>query len=320
MSEQVYYNDNNPFCCEVLRKNIECGNLPKGYVDGRSITDVTASDLVGYQHIHLFAGIGGFPYGLRLAGVPTSIRLVTGGFPCQDISNAGKREGITGERSGLWKEMYRLIQESIALHMAPQYILVENVSALVNRGLSTVLGDLAACGYDAEWACLRASDVGAPHQRERVFLVAYPYRVRESWQNSNVTGRQRGTPLTTGIRQWEDTASMADAHSQRCEERDTPTGNAGVGQHTRCVSTHRVSGQSQPLMDRVLDGLSAGMDRYQFPSGPGERQQGWEPARVITAKEAHRVARLEALGNAIVPQLVVCIGKAIVESEVEACQ
>jgi DNA (cytosine-5)-methyltransferase 1 len=94
--------------------------------------------------------------------------VICGGFPCQDISNAGKGAGIEGERSGLWKEYARIIGE-----VRPRYVLVENVAALLGRGLGRVLGDLAALGYDAEWHCIPASAVGAPHRRDRVWIVAY---------------------------------------------------------------------------------------------------------------------------------------------------
>jgi DNA (cytosine-5)-methyltransferase 1 len=102
--------------------------------------------------------------------------ILCGGFPCQDISNAGKRAGIDGERSGLWSEYARIIRE-----LRPKYVVVENVAALLGRGVDRVLGDLAACGYDAEWQSIRASDVGAPHRRERIWIVAYSQRsgVRE---------------------------------------------------------------------------------------------------------------------------------------------
>lgn len=103
----------------------------------------------------------------------TPVDLICGGFPCQDISNAGKKRGIEGSRSGLWSEFYRIICE-----LRPQYILVENVAALLERGISRVLGDLATSGYDAEWQCLRASDFGAPHQRERIFIIAYSNSIR----------------------------------------------------------------------------------------------------------------------------------------------
>lgn len=111
-----------------------------------------------------------------------SVDLICGGFPCQDISNAGKRAGIDGERSGLWSEYYRIICE-----LRPRYVLVENVAALLGRGMGRVLGDLAAGGYDAEWSVLSACAVGATHTRERVFIFAYreaqrPIQGAESFQ------------------------------------------------------------------------------------------------------------------------------------------
>lgn len=157
----------------------------------------------------LFSGIGGFELGLERAGfeiaamceihpwsrkvlrkhwpdVPiyknvkklSAVRLqkdgitpdvLSGGFPCQDISAAGKGAGITGPRSSLWKDYARLISE-----IRPKYAIVENVSALFIRGFSTVLGDLAENGYDAEWHCIPASALGAPHQRSRLWIIAYP--------------------------------------------------------------------------------------------------------------------------------------------------
>ncbi len=156
--------------------------------------------------LDLFSGIGGFSLGLERTGgfktvafceidpfcrhvlakhwpgVPIhedvrklrgeevgAIDVICGGFPCQDISLAGAGAGLTGERSGLWSEYRRLIGE-----IRPAYVLVENVSALRARGLGTVLGDLASLRYDAEWDSLFASDVGAPHRRDRVWIVAYP--------------------------------------------------------------------------------------------------------------------------------------------------
>lgn len=95
------------------------------------------------------------------------VDLVAGGFPCQDISDAGKRAGIDGERSGLWAEFVRVVRE-----VRPRYVLVENVRALLVRGLDRVLGNLAALGFDAEWGVFTASEVGAPHERARVFVLA----------------------------------------------------------------------------------------------------------------------------------------------------
>lgn len=96
---------------------------------------------------------------------------ITAGFPCQDISYAGKGAGLAGKRSGLWREVVRAI-----CVVRPRFVLLENVVALLRRGLEKVLGDLAANGHDAEWDCIPASHVGAPHSRDRTWIVAYPER------------------------------------------------------------------------------------------------------------------------------------------------
>lgn len=95
------------------------------------------------------------------------VDVVSGGFPCQDISVAGKGAGLDGVRSGLWSEFARIIRE-----VRPQFVLVENSPALTSRGLGRVLGDLATLGYDAEWGVLGADAVGACHRRERMWIVA----------------------------------------------------------------------------------------------------------------------------------------------------
>lgn len=98
------------------------------------------------------------------------VDVICGGFPCQDISEANVHgEGLDGAKSGLWREYHRLIRE-----LRPQYVIVENVAALLVRGLNRVLGDLAALGYDAEWHGIPASAVGAPHDRDRIWIIAYP--------------------------------------------------------------------------------------------------------------------------------------------------
>lgn len=98
------------------------------------------------------------------------VDIITAGFPCQDISSAGKRVGINGKRSGIWRN----VAEAVRV-LRPSYVFLENVAAIRSRGLDRVLGDLAEIGYDVRWTCIRASDVGAAHQRWRWFCVAIPH-------------------------------------------------------------------------------------------------------------------------------------------------
>lgn len=101
------------------------------------------------------------------------VDVMCGGFPCQDISISGEGAGLDGERSGLWRHFARLIGE-----VRPQFVIVENVAALLFRGMGDVLGDMAAIGYDAEWHCIPASAIGSPQQRDRLWIISYPMRAR----------------------------------------------------------------------------------------------------------------------------------------------
>ena len=103
------------------------------------------------------------------------VDIVAGGFPCQDISVAGNGSGIKGERSGLWKEMLRVVSE-----VRPRYVFVENSPAILVRGFGIVLGDLAALGYDAKWGVFSAADIGARHERARLWCVAYSDKTRHA--------------------------------------------------------------------------------------------------------------------------------------------
>lgn len=105
----------------------------------------------------------------RLAADGIAVDAICGGFPCQDISYAGKGAGLAGSRSGLWREFARLVGE-----LRPGVVFVENTAALLSRGMGDVLGDLAKLGYDAEWHCISSAHIGAPHNRQRIWLVAYP--------------------------------------------------------------------------------------------------------------------------------------------------
>ena len=237
--------------------------------------------------LDLFSGIGGFSLGLERAGMRTvafceiepfcrdvlrkhwpetpiyedvralsaqhltargiSVDVICGGFPCQDISLAGKGAGIEGERSGLWREYARLVGE-----IRPRYIIVENVAALLGRGLERVLGDLAALGYDAEWHCIPASAVGAPHRRDRVWIISYDQKADDSL------------------------ATMAAGQERRPQ--------------VKFRRLHRLVREAHA--------------------------RGWEPEpkpRLVRVADrlAHRLDRLGALGNLVVPQIPEIIGRAI---------
>lgn len=140
--ETVAFCEIDPFCRRVLKKHwpeVPC------YEDVRTLTSQ------------------------QLASDGIAVDAICGGFPCQDISVAGKGLGLAGERSGLWVEYARLVGE-----LRPQFVIVENVGALLSRGMDAVLGALASFGYDAEWHSIPAAYVGARHIRDRVWIVAYP--------------------------------------------------------------------------------------------------------------------------------------------------
>jgi DNA (cytosine-5)-methyltransferase 1 len=105
----------------------------------------------------------------RLAADGIAVDVICGGFPCQDVSYAGKRAGMVDTRSGLWSEYARLVRE-----LRPRLVVVENTAGLLSLGMDDVLGDLATLGFDAEWHCISAATVGAPHIRDRVWVCAYP--------------------------------------------------------------------------------------------------------------------------------------------------
>jgi DNA (cytosine-5)-methyltransferase 1 len=127
------------------------------------------------------------------------VDVVSGGFPCQDISAAGKGAGIDGERSGMWAHMARIVRE-----VEPRYVFVENSPMLTRRGLGRVLGDLAAMGYDARWGVLGAYQVGAPHKRDRIWVVANADGERRQEFDVTPSGKTMGQhPRETFERWWD---------------------------------------------------------------------------------------------------------------------
>lgn len=202
---------------------------------------------------------------------PGSADVVCGGFPCQDISLAGKQAGIKeGTRSGLFYELMRVIRV-----VGPQYVVLENVAAILANGLDTVLGELAEAGFDAEWACIPASAVGACHQRDRWWLVAYSKgqqchdrEFAKSEKQTRTAAKPRDSyganaPHPNGQRQQEQHPAPVADRSGWPSWRDAQ----------RRLNPDWRSYVSQPVLCRGDDGLSGRMDR------------------------------LKALGNAVVPQV-----------------
>ena len=267
----------------------------------------------------LFAGIGGFDLGLERAGMvckwqveiddfarrvlakhwpdvprhedvrtfPTdardwSVDVICGGFPCQDISVAGKGAGLAGARSGLWYEYARIIGE-----LRPRYVIVENVAAILGRGLDAVLGSLSSLGYDAEWHVIPASAVGAPHRRERVWIIAYAHDQGESDVPFHDVSR-RGVQEPSGRHVADSESSGSKRH--RPIGQQVPQPQAGSWLPRCCGSGAGESyWSSEPGVGVLADG---------FPN----RLAGWGDC-------------MRGLGNAVVPQVVEVIGRAILEAE-----
>lgn len=201
-----------------------------------------------------------------------SADVICGGFPCQDISTAGKQAGIKqGTRSGLFYELMRVV-----CLVRPQFVVMENVSAILTNGLDTVLGELAQAGFDAEWACIPASAMGACHQRDRWWLIAYPKG--EQCNDSGFANSAQQARATAELRNG-DSADAANTNDTRLEGRQRSSVRKCAKQwpawprDTPVLASDWRSYVSQPVLRRGDDGLS------------------------------DRVDRLKALGNAVVPQV-----------------
>ena len=195
----------DPYCCAVLAKHWP--DVPI-FTDIRELSAETLGITKGNGRGAGRAG-GSDPTSARQQQPERALQIdvICGGFPCQDISVAGKGAGIEGERSGLWSEYARIIGE-----VRPRYVIVENVAALLGRGLDRVLGDLAALGFDAEWHCIPASAVGAPHRRDRLWLVAYA--AGNLW-------RTLGNEISHALnRAGVDVADTRHDQSQKCQSND----------------------------------------------------------------------------------------------------
>ena len=224
----------------------------------------------------------------QLAADGIAVDIITGGFPCQDISTAGKQAGIgEGTRSGLWSEIVRLTRE-----LRPSYVIVENVANLLSgpsqkRGgwFGRVLGDLAECGYNAEWENIPASAVGAPHRRERVWIIAYP-----ACERSSKEGQFRSEQSTQRLSGCSEAPLFADYLQERIQGRKSQP-LSRVDAFSWCQDVRRAEdlrGRPDlppPLFRGSIDGIPDWVDR------------------------------LGSCGNAVVPQIPELIGHAILQAE-----
>jgi DNA (cytosine-5)-methyltransferase 1 len=310
--------------------------------------------MTGLNYMSLFAGIGGMDLGLDRAGmhcvaqveidpycrrvlakhwpnVPRhddvrtaadwwlseerpAVDVICGGFPCQDISAAGRRAGIVdGERSSLWAYLADTVRV-----LRPRYVLVENVSALLVRGLDVVAADLAEIGYDLRWDCVPAAAVGAPHRRDRWFGIAYPQRYGVRLEPV-AEPRSGGAALAAFNGQ---ARHVADAAVFAQREPSTAAYAFPVGGHAWPIPR----GGSEPEKLAHTEGQRRAAfwpestretrpDDFARYAGQRFRGDAWavEPdvGRVADGVP-NRVDRLRALGNAVVPQVAEYVGRLIV--------
>lgn len=168
MLRDAYYNEIDPYAAQWLRNLIDAGHIARGDVDERSIVDVQPSDIAGYVQCHFFAGFGGWPRALRIAGIADSEPVWTGSCPCQPLSSAGQRKGHADERH-LWPAFYGLIAQR-----SPAIIFGEQVASKDGREwLSGVRADLETLGYASGAADLCAAGAGAPQIRQRLYWMAH---------------------------------------------------------------------------------------------------------------------------------------------------
>lgn len=227
------------------------------------------------------------------------VDVISGGFPCQDISSAGKGAGIDGARSGLWAEMARIIGE-----VRPTYVFVENSPLLISRGLAQVISDLAEMGYDAQWARLSASNFGAPHQRDRLWIIAHTQGIRLNKKGLSI-GKKSQKPLLRV-----DCENVGNSRSERLNT--WRNNNSKYDWDVACTT----SKDSAALSNTSSIGLSR-LGESWFSSDPAENPKGeanWTfyecvghiwgiKSRLgrVANGVAYRVDRLKAIGNGQVP-------------------
>ena len=279
-----YYNEFDPQAAQWLRNLITAGLIPAGDVDERSIEDVKPNDLRGYTQCHFFAGIGGWPLALDLAGWPRNMPAWTGSCPCQPFSSAGKGDGFADERH-LWPAWLHLIREC-----RPDVVFGEQVASAIRHGwLDLVSADLEAEGYAVGSAVLGAHSVGAPHIRQRLYWVGMGDSecngLRGSRRAAANEPDQSGSRKVFRMVQPNRPGSLAGNKATEAAGHGRPAESAGFWSGAEWIGCRDKKARLiEPGIEPLAHGISA------------------------------RVVRLRAYGNAIVPQTAAAFVGAFLDS------
>ena len=321
-----YHNEHDPKAAAWLRELIKQNLIPAGDVDERSIVDVQPHELNKYTQCHFFAGVGGWPYALQLAGVPSTTRLWTGSCPCQPFSTAGRQKGNDDERH-LWPAFFNLIREC-----RPNHVFGEQVANAIGHGwLDGISADLESEGYACGAAVLGAHSVGAPHIQQRLYWVAHAnhgglgkLQKLNSKQEVNPANRDSQGGHSDGCG---DSGRLGNPNSYRterprgeeqisvtgCENRATACGTPDTGSQRR---KWRQGAEERSLSH----GSDAGRLESDHGTISGHYSEFWSHFDLIPCRDgksrrvepslfplAHgvpgRVGLLRGSGNAIVPQV-----------------
>ena len=215
------------------------------------------------------------------------VDVVSGGFPCQDISTAGKGAGIDGAKSGMWHHMARIIGE-----VQPQYVFVENSPVLRTRGLVRVLKDLASLGYDARWTVLGAANVGAPHKRDRMWVVSHTNGISNALRRNSTNNAKEVAVRGSNVG-----GSICDCRERRTESAGESTGNA-----TNANSLRKLQPQGSKS------------DKWGWAGDSGWWQTEPDVGRVAHGV-AKRVDRIKAIGNGQVPAVAAAAFRFFMEEQ-----